>query len=70
MAAGADAHGVGGACARCGRQGTMADPLEGAHIVARSQGGPDTAANMRAEHRSHNRRDGLLLGLRRRRRGR
>jgi 5-methylcytosine-specific restriction endonuclease McrA len=47
-------------CAICGLPGTHDDPLEAGHIIPHAYGGPTTRANMRAEHRSHNRARGAL----------
>jgi 5-methylcytosine-specific restriction endonuclease McrA len=46
-------------CAVCGKPGTPSDPLVGGHIHARALGGPDTRANMRAEHASCNAKRGV-----------
>lgn len=62
LEAGADEHGIGGVCAICGGPGTEADPLERGHIVPRSRGGANVPENYRAEHASHQRREGARLG--------
>lgn len=52
-------------CARCGLPPTPTNPLEAAHIIPASQGGPNTPTNYQAEHRSHNRADGARLAAKR-----
>jgi len=47
-----------GVCWLCGLPATAADPLEGDHVVPRSKGGSDERSNLRAAHRSCNRKRG------------
>jgi len=50
------------ACALCGRPFTADDPAETDHIVAHADGGTHAASNLRAAHRSCNRRRGRGSG--------
>ncbi len=52
--AGANARGIGGACARCGEAGTESDPLQADHVLALSLGGASVRSNYQALHRSCN----------------
>jgi 5-methylcytosine-specific restriction endonuclease McrA len=45
-------------CWRCGKPGTLADPLTADHVIPRAHGGADARHNMRAAHSSCNKRAG------------
>lgn len=45
-------------CAICGQPATPLDPLEADHIVSHADNGTDHPANLRAVHRTCNRRRG------------
>jgi 5-methylcytosine-specific restriction endonuclease McrA len=46
-------------CAICGQRATKSDPFEADHIVPVSDGGSDDVSNLRAVHRSCNRKRGV-----------
>lgn len=48
-------------CWRCGKPATLGDPLEADHVTARTNGGTNKVTNLRAAHRSCNRRAGAAI---------
>jgi 5-methylcytosine-specific restriction endonuclease McrA len=67
--AGADRHGLGGRCERCGQPGVPGNPLEAGHVLARALGGENVLANYAALCRRCNRRETGALRKAKRLRG-